>query len=163
MLVIRGLFITERGGFNMRKIIRLHSIVGMLLILVFSLGSEVYANPFDNDPNYFKYGEDEKRSSYVDLSSISCTRYDPPYYAMSALDIDWYYSDNTYTKSKAIILYNYNTKKVILNYNGVSCYSSDGSLIFNSDKPYSFEVSPNTVGATIADVVFYKYYNQFFY
>ena len=69
----------------------------------------------------------------------------------------------TQTILHSLILYNYNTKKVILNYNGVSCYSSDGSLIFNSDKPYSFEVSPNTVGATIADVVFYKYYNQFFY
>ena len=147
----------------MRKIIRLLSIVGMLLILVFSLGSEVYANPFDNDPNYVKYGEDEKSSSYVDLSSISCTRYDPPYYAMSALDIAWYYSDNTYTKDNLIILYNYNTKKVIFNYNEYSRYSSDGSLLSNTDDAYSFEVSPNTVGATLDDVVFYKYYNQFFY
>lgn len=163
MHVIRGLFITERGGFNMRKIIRLLSIVGLLLILVFSLGSEVYANPFDNDPNYFKYGEDEKSASYVDLNSISCTRYDPPYYAMSALDIAWYYSDNTYTKNNLIILYNYNTKKVIFNYNGYSHYSDDGSLLSNSDNAYSFEVFPNTVGATLADVVFYKYYNQFFY
>ena len=45
----------------MRKIIRLLSIVGLLLILVFSLGAEVYANPFDNDTNYFKYTEDEKK------------------------------------------------------------------------------------------------------
>lgn len=147
----------------MRKIIRLLSIAGLLLILVFSLGSEVYANPFDNDPNYFKYAEDEKISYYVDLNSIHCTRYNPPYYAMSALDIAWYYSDNTYTKGNAIILYNYNTKKVVLNYNGVSCYSSDGSLLFNSDKPYSLDVFPNTISATLADVVFYKYYNQFFY
>ena len=55
----------------MRKIIRLLSIVGMLLVLVVSLGSEVYANPFDNDPNYLKYAEDEKSSYYVDLNSIS--------------------------------------------------------------------------------------------
>lgn len=147
----------------MREIIRLLSIVGMLLILVFSLGSEVYANPFDNDPNYFKYAEDEKSSSYVDLSSISCTRYDPPYYAMSALVIACDYSDNTYTKNNLIILYNYNTKKVIFNYNGYSRYSSDGSLLSNTDHAFSFEVPPNAVGATIADVVFYKYYNQLFY
>lgn len=147
----------------MKKGKRMLTIVGMLLIAIFSFATTVYANPFDNNSNYVKIGADEQVAEYLDLNSVSCTRYDPPYYALKATVVMWSYTNDTYSIFSDTYLYNYNTKHVIDYCNEMSVYSSNGSLLSHTYEQQPSEVYRDTNGGLLANLIFAKYYGQSFY
>lgn len=138
-------------------------LVGALLIFMFGPLTEIYANSFDNDPNYVKFDQNETYSYYYDKSSIKCTRYDPPYYAMNVTIVAWGYEQNEYMIRDEIFLYDFNTKRVINSVVRSALYSSDGSFLTESTDRDSYEIYPNTNGAFMANLIFISYFGSSFY
>lgn len=126
-------------------------------------GSSVYATPFDDNPNYLKYGEDAEHVFYIDIGSISCTRYNPPYYALTFKNIFWDYSLNRYLICDIVDLYDYDTKNITSYINKTSYYLENGELIEESnDQTLQGKYTRDNLDL-IAAMVFFKYYGISFY
>lgn len=65
-------------------------------------------NEIRNNPNQFKLVySDETGEAYVDNSTISVTRYNPPYYAINATMYSVWYDKNIIIESNQTSFYNY--------------------------------------------------------
>lgn len=137
----------------------------LLMIVTFVNFLTAYANPFDNNTNYFKYIENGQFSFYIETDSVGPTYYDPPIYGIRDKEVVW--SDNiddSYGVYSNTYLYNFDTKVVIRILDEMEFYSkSSGDFQKKLQVGDKSEVPLNSIAAFAADYLFLKCYGIHFY
>ncbi|WP_337507141.1 hypothetical protein [Megasphaera sp.] len=137
----------------------------VLIMLLWIIVLPCFAMYLDDSPErYSKVYSRINMASYVDNNSIAVTRYDPPFYVIQADVYNAWYEDETVSKEKCKLFYDYDTKEVIIkvsnyhfmfNFNGIFLASGPA-------KGGAQQILPGTNGMVLANYLFYKCYNMKF-
>ena len=138
-------------------------------------------NEIRNNPNQFKLVfSDETREAYVDNSTISVIRYNPPYYAINATIYTVWYDKNIIAESNQTSFYNYersieklsikykNVKEVakeVANDTGVRWKAntlSSEPLLHQFDNSVAGKAVLFSPSYQVAMYIFYKSYHMYF-
>lgn len=131
----------------------------------------------NNNPERYKLiCETSEFASFVDIDSIESLRYSPPFYTLKFTEYGIVYSDSIILEQKETINYDItkrkisHQKKTIGDYgiktttNYTKAYDFNGNFIFSNEFPKSSETSSSMSPISfMANYVFYKYYDEFYF
>ena len=136
-----------------------------LMLFVFCSCTLVSAMFFDDNPRYIQVGHDALTESYIDMTSISPIRYDPPYYVIRATVLTFDFSTNTATGYEDNFFYDFNSQAVKTQTLSTTTYDDKGpprAQVVNPD-PEVVSSERYSVNGNAADKAFFNCYNMTFY
>ncbi len=120
---------------------------------------------FDDNPRYIQVGHNETTESYLDTSSISSIRYDPPYYIIRCTGVTYDFSRNLAIGYENNFFYNFTAQTVKTQTLSTTMYDGKGNPSSQSINPAP-EVADTdrySVNGKAADKAFFNCYSMTFY